>query len=128
MYFRLMAAILNFPCILRLDIGQVLLGLVTLPNPDNMGRAVGSSFCYIYMPLANVRNFCYMALKPTNQIRFAVIPFCCSLVFIKLFKTNNMLIFNELRVELPSCSMASRTSRFLSKLRRSDNSLLNLIS
>jgi len=39
----------------------------------------------------------------------------------KRFKTNNMSIVNECRelfgVDLPSCSIASKTSRFLSKLK-----------
>jgi len=52
--------------------------------------------------------------------------------FMKRFKTNNMLIVNECRelfgVDLPSCSIASRTSRFLSKLKSWNNFLLNVFS
>ena len=48
------------------------------------------------------------------------------------FKTNNILIVNEGRelfgVDLPSYSIASRTSRFLSKIKYSNNILLNLFS
>jgi hypothetical protein len=50
----------------------------------------------------------------------------------KLFKTNNILIVNECRerfgVVLPSLSIATRTSRFLSKIKYSNNILLNLFS
>ena len=48
----------------------------------------------------------------------------------KLFKTNNISIVNECRelfgIVLPSISIALRTSRFLSKIKYSNNLLLNL--
>jgi len=58
--------------------------------------------------------------------------FVINCFFMKLFITNNMLIVDEcwehFGVDLPSCSIASRTSRFLSKLESSNNFLLNVFS
>ena len=52
--------------------------------------------------------------------------------FMKLFRTNNILIVKECRElfgnDLPSFSIASRTSRFLSKIEYSNNLLFNLFS
>jgi hypothetical protein len=48
----------------------------------------------------------------------------------KLFKTNNIFIVNECRdlfgIDLPSLLINSRTSSFISKIKYSNNILLNL--
>ena len=60
------------------------------------------------------------------------LDFVINRFFMKLFKTNNILIINECRelfgVDLPSCSITRRTDQFLHKLTFSNNSLLNLVA
>jgi Reverse transcriptase (RNA-dependent DNA polymerase) len=60
------------------------------------------------------------------------LDFVINRFFMKLFKTNNILIINECRelfgVDLPSCLITRRTDQFLHKLTFSNNSLLNLVA
>ena len=75
-----------------------------------------------------------MALKhaqETNQLRTHSI-LLLTVFFMKIFLNHGMLMINERRTifgeDLQSYSKASRTSRFLSKLKCSHNSPFNLFS
>ena len=66
----------------------------------------------------------------SREDQIDLFDFAINRFLMKLFKTNNILIVNECRdqfgIDFPSFSINARTSRFMSKIKCSDNILLNI--
>jgi len=78
--------------------------------------------------LINVFLYCYMAPKSVHYLYMILILLICyqSILIMKLFKTNNINIIEECRVNfgviLPSSLIPSRTNKFMLKMQFLDNS------